>query len=247
MSQVVLYSLASVLIVSLISLVGVFAIVLSSKFGRKILTFLVSFSAGALLGDVFIHLLPDLAEEGKFTFEISLYILGTIVAFFVMEKYIHWHHHHDEGEEHKNTHPLVFTNLIGDGIHNFIDGLVIGSTYLLDIKLGIATTIAVALHEIPQEFGDFGVLLYGGLSKGKALFFNFLSALTAVAGTLLALKLRETENLTNILLALGTGSFIYIATADLIPQIHKEREKEFTQLLSFALGIATMFVLLFLE
>jgi zinc and cadmium transporter len=247
MSDVALYSLISVIIVSLLSFVGAFTLWLSSGLGRKMLSFLVSFSAGALLGDVFIHLLPELVEEGSFTFNTSLYILAAIVGFFVIEKYFHWHHHHDEDKTEKHAHPVVINNIIADGLHNFIDGLIIVGAFALDTNLGIATTIAVILHEIPQEIGDFGVLVYGGLSPKKALGYNFISALMAILGAVIGLQLANSEGLLSLLAAIGIGSFIYIATADLIPQIHKEKEKAFTQLLSFGLGIAAMFILLLLE
>ena len=187
MSEAVIYAILSVIIVSLISLVGVFTIWATNSFGRRILTFLVSFSAGALLGDVFIHLLPELIEEGKFEQSTSFYILATIVAFFIIEKYLHWHHHGDEDREaqHPHAHPLVVTNLVGDALHNLIDGLIIAGAYMLDIQLGMATTLAVLLHEIPQEIGDFGVLVYGGLSKCKALLYNLFYALVAVVGTII--------------------------------------------------------------
>lgn len=247
MDNVILYSIGSVVLVSLISLIGLFTISLHSKMGRTILVFLVSFSAGALLGDVFIHLLPELASTGL-NAATSLYILLSIVLFFILERFIHWHHYHNERADNEHaTQPFVFLNLIGDGLHNFIDGLIIGGAYLLDIKLGIATTIAVVLHEIPQEVGDFGILVYGGLSKNKALFFNFLSALTAVAGTIIALLLGTHEGFISFLIALAIGSFIYIATADLIPEIHKEKTNHVFQLISFILGIAVMYLLLLIE
>lgn len=241
------YALISVIAVSLLSFVSLLAMVFKIPFGPKVMNFFVSFAAGALLGDVFIHLLPEVAETGL-SLNISLWILLTIIVFFMLEKYLHWHHHHwnCENQQHK-TRPFVFLNLIGDGMHNFIDGLIIGSTYLLDVKLGLATTLAVALHEIPQEIGDFAVLVYGGLSKFKALIFNFLSALTAVLGTVIALSFQTSDKSLTILGAVAIGSFLYIATADLIPEIHREQKKTSLQLASFGLGIAIMFLLLFLE
>lgn len=243
-----LYALLSVLAVSLISFVGVLTLSLHSRLGKSILHFIVSFAVGALLGDVFIHLLPELAEDSKLTPAISLVILAAIIVFFLAEKFIHWHHHHDESEESKQVHhPVILLNLVGDGLHNVIDGLIIGGAYLIDLKLGLATTIAVVLHEIPQEIGDFGILLYAGLSRGKALFYNFLSALTAMIGVVIALTLKNTENIATFLVAIGIGSFIYISVADLIPEIHKAREKIWQPLLAILLGIAIMFLLLFLE
>lgn len=209
---------------------------------------LVSFSAGALLGDVFIHLLPELAEDGGFTFRISLWILGSIVGFFLLEKYLLWHHHHGEGEEHEHqAHPFVYNILIGDFVHNFIDGLIIAGAYQLDVRLGIATTVAVVLHEIPQEIGDFGVLIYGGFTKYKAILYNLISAAGAILGALLAFAFTGIAEALPVLVALGAGSFIYISLADLIPQIHKEQKKAGLQLFGFVLGIVAMALLLLLE
>ena len=242
------YSILSVFIVSLISFVGILTLLTEFKAGSRLLTFMVSFAAGALLGDVFIHLLPELAGKGQFTTKISLMILTAIIVLFVIEKYIHWHHHGlEDGDRAKHTQPFVFTNLIGDGLHNMIDGMVITGSYLLDIRLGIATTIAVILHEIPQEFADFGVLIFGGLKPTQALFYNFLSALAALLGSILVLSFGTNQGIEAILVALGAGSFIYLAVADLIPEIHREKQFALTQVLSFGLGVAIMFLLLYVK
>jgi zinc and cadmium transporter len=248
MTQEFWFSMLSVVAISLASLVGLFAIPMQTLGGRRVFTFLVSFSAGALLGDVFIHLLPELAEEGNFTFQASLTILGTIMAFFVLEKYLHWHHHHGEGKEGEHAaHPYTTNILLGDSVHNFIDGLVIAGAYQLDVRLGLATTLAVVLHEIPQEIGDFGVLIHGGFTKAKALLYNFISALSAILGAVAVFTLGDLSGFLPYLAALGAGSFIYIAVADLIPEIHKEHRQPLSQLFAFALGIGIMFLLLLLE
>lgn len=250
MEQANLYAIISVIVVSLISLLGLFTLSVSKHFTKRIVTFLVAFSAGALLGDVFIHLLPELASTGFLNLETSLYILAAIVLFFILERYVHWHHHHNNEHDddcNEHIHPVAYTILVGDGFHNLIDGLIIGGAFLLDIKLGIATAVAVILHEIPQEIGDFGVLLYAGFSKTKALFYNFLSALAAILGTVIALIIGTSDKILAILAALAVGSFIYIATADLIPEIHKDKKRTFSHLLSFLLGIAVMFLLLLFE
>ncbi len=242
-----LLTLASVIGVSLISLVGLFAIPMHTLFGKRTLVFLVSFSAGALLGDVFIHLLPELAEESNLNLTTSLYILGSIFVFFLLEKYFVWHHHHGEGEVDEHApHAYVYNVLFGDSVHNMIDGLVIAGAYQIDLRLGLATTVAVVLHEIPQEIGDFGVLIYGGFTKKKALIYNLISGLSAVAGALFAFAISNIAQALPILAALGAGSFIYIALADLIPQVHKEKGAP-TQVAAFMLGIATMLLLLLME
>ncbi|MEK6861534.1 MAG: ZIP family metal transporter, partial [Nanoarchaeota archaeon] len=172
-----------------------------------------------------------------------------IILSFLIEKVIHWRHCHiPTSKEH--PHPFAYINLIGDSVHNFIDGLIIAASYLASIPVGIATTIAVLLHEIPQEIGDFGVLLHGGFTKKKALFFNFITALTAVLGAVVALIISQSiEQLTLFLIPLAAGGFIYIAGSDLIPELHKEVKlsKSIFQIISFILGILIMMSLLLLE
>ncbi len=246
MAGVWAYALLSVFVVSLISFVGVLSISIRAELLKKLLLYLVSFSAGALFGDAFIHLLPEAVESSGFGLSTSLSILLGILVFFILEKFIHWHHYHDPNSK-KHTHPFVITNLFGDTLHNFIDGLIIGTSYLVNLPVGIATTIAVILHEIPQEIGDFGVLLHGGFTKAKALFFNFLTALTAVIGAAAALLIgAHVANITTILVPFAAGGFIYVAGADLIPELHKEIEikKSFLQLVFFLLGIGIMVALL---
>jgi zinc and cadmium transporter len=246
------YSLASVFIVSLISLIGVFCLKTKIKKIKKIILFLVAFSGGALFGDAFIHLLPEAIEESGLNLYISGYILLGIILFFVVEKFVHWHHCHSchfEPEK-KRLHSFVYMNLFGDSVHNFIDGLIIGASYIVSIPVGIATTIAVVLHEIPQEIGDFGVLLHGGFSTSKALITNFLVSLAAIFGTILALTLNGyIPQINSFLIPFAAGGFIYIAGSDLIPELHKEIEwkKSAIQIITFILGIAVMYGLLFLE
>lgn len=246
----IVYTLVSVLIVSLISLVGVLTLSLKASTLKKCLIYLVSFSAGALLGDVFIHLLPELIEESGFELSISIYILSGILFSFVIEKVINWRHcHHPTTKEH--PHPFALMNLVGDFLHNFLDGLIIGASYLVSIPVGIATTIAVVLHEIPQEMGDFGILLHGGFSKNKALFLNFVTALSAVFGALVSLILTtRIENSLIFVIPFAAGNFIYIAGADLIPELHKYQfttRGSILQLLTIILGILIMASLLLLE
>ncbi|MBT4277144.1 ZIP family metal transporter [Candidatus Falkowbacteria bacterium] len=249
MLQVWIYSLVSVFIVSLISFVGLFTLSLRIENLKKILLYLVSFSAGSLFGGAFLHLLPEIVEEHGFGMNISLAVLSGLIFFFIIEKFIHWRHCHIPTSD-DHPHPFAFMNLFGDAVHNFIDGLIIGASFMMSIPAGIATTIAVALHEIPQEIGDFGVLLHGGFSKGKALLFNFLTALTAIFGVIVALILASfVENITLFLVPFAAGGFIYIAGSDLIPELNKEMgvKKSFIQLVSFILGIGVMMLFLFME
>ncbi len=249
MQSVWLYTLTSVFIVSLLSFVGVLTLSISQKRLHKILLYLVSFAAGALLGDVFIHLIPELIEAGAFTLKTSFTILGGIVIFFAIEKIVHWQHCHLPQTE-SHTHPFAIVNLIGDGVHNFIDGLIIGASYLVSIPVGIATTVAVIFHEIPQEMGDFAVLLHGGFSKSKAILFNFLSAATSVLGGIIALiASSKIPSISETIIPLAIGGFIYIAAADLIPELHKNfgAKKSLIELIAFIAGILIMAALLLIE
>lgn len=249
MQQAWFYTLASVFIVSAISLVGVITLSINQKRLHKILLYLVSFSAGALLGDVFIHMIPQIVEEKAFTLQTSFIILGGIVLFFTIEKIVHWQHcHMPQTKQH--IHPFAVVNLIGDGVHNFLDGLIIGASYLVSLPLGFATTIAVIFHEIPQEIGDFGVLIHGGFSKKKALLFNFLSALTAVLGGIIALwAVNFVPAVVKATIPIAIGGFIYIAGADLIPELHKdfETKKAIFELIAMIAGILVMAALILIE
>jgi len=243
------YALVSVFIVSLISLIGIFTLSVKAKKLNKILIYFVSFSAGALLADAFVHLLPSVVETSGFGLTISLSLLGGILMFFILEKVIKWRHCHDaDCREHARS--FAYINILGDAVHNFIDGLIIAASYIVSIPVGIATTMAVIFHEIPQEIGEFGLLLYGGFSKAKALLVNFLSALTAILGAIAGLLLAGAfSNIQEILVPIAAGGFIYIAGSDLIPEMHKETKlaKSLIQILVFLAGIAVMIALLALE
>ena len=244
-----LYALASVILVSLLSVIGIVFISISEAKLKQIVFVLVSLAVGSLFGDVFIHLLPQAFEKLDARLEASLYLLAGIFIFFVLEKFIRWRHQHDL--ESKNAiHPVGYMNLLADGIHNFIDGMIIGAAYLTSLRVGIATTIAVAMHELPQEISDFGVLLHAGFSKKKALIFNFLSATLAILGTVLILLAGTTMHyFIATLLPLAAGGFVYIAGSDLVPELNKELEpaKSLVQLLAIATGVGLMLLLTLLE
>jgi len=243
-----IYAIASVIGVSLISLIGIFTISIQTEKLKKYMSLLVSFSAGALMGGAFFHLLPEIVEEYGFSFEISFMLLAGIVFSFIVEKFIRWRHCHiPTSEEH--PHPFAIMNLIGDAFHNLMDGLIIGAAYLVSIPTGIAATIAVILHEIPQEIGDFGVLIHGGFTRTKALALNFLSALVALLGVIIALGLSNfVENLPLFLVPFSAGTFIYIAGSDLIPELNKNNKiiQSAVELFFFILGATIMASLLFL-
>lgn len=238
------YALASAIIISLISLVGVFTLGLKEKFLNKILLLMVGLSAGALMGGALLHMLPEAIEESGSP-NIFLWFIAGFSLFFVLERIIHWHHCH---EKDCPVHTFAYINLVGDGVHNFIDGFIIITSFMVSVPLGIAVSISVIFHEIPQEIGDFGVLVYAGVKKTRALLYNFLIALTAILGVLVGYFLGGfLESNMAIILAFAGGGFIYIAASDLIPELHKE-EKLSKSLLSFAvfiLGIALMWGLKF--
>ncbi len=243
------YIFLSVIGISLLSFVGIFTLSINKVTLDKMLLYLVALSAGTLIGTSFFHLLPEIIKEIGFETITALYVILGLLSMFIVEKLIRWRHCHHSPNKHTHAkiEPFAMTSLIGDGVHNFIDGLLIGASYLISIPVGIATTIAVALHEIPQEIGDFAVLTHGGLSRKLALFLNFLTALMAVVGAALAIYLSgQITGLTHFLIPFAAGHFIYIATADLIPELHKEEnlEKSVLQVLWFILGIAIMFLLL---
>lgn len=250
-----IYSIASVVIVSFISLIGVFTLSIKEAALRRNIFLLVSLAVGALLGDAFIHLIPEAFEAAANSTStnptfVSLAIIAGILIFFVIEKFLHWHHHAAGEHDHETIHPTGKMILISDGVHNFIDGLIIGASFLVSVEVGIATTLAVILHEIPQEIGDFGVLLHSGFSKAKALWFNFLSALTSVVGVLVALLIGGASDLLTIwLIPVAAGGFIYIAMSDLIPELHKTKQphQSLMQFVAVIIGVGAMLLLLAVE
>lgn len=251
----ILYGIISTVIISLISLVGVIIFFLNDKNIKKALLYLVSFAVGALIGDVFIHLLPEAFGNYDAT-KTAKYILFGIIFSFIVEKIIHWNHRHvhEKDQAHKD-HPHAFAvmSLYGDAFHNFIDGILIATSYVVSIPVGIATTIAVIMHEIPQEIGDFGVLLAGGFSKSKAVMMNLLIGTTAVLGTITGFLLINTKYMLAFLLPFSAGNLLYIVLSDLVPQLHKSAHEEDSlkisifQVIMMLLGIAAMFTLTIME
>jgi len=238
--MILVWILVSTFLVSLISLVGILTLSIKENLLQRILFALIGFSAGALIGGAFLHLLPEALQKSSSTNVFYFLILG-LVLFFMMERYFYWRHCHEKGV--CDTHVFTYLNLIGDGFHNFLDGLVIAASFMLSIKLGIVTTLAIVIHEIPQELGDFGVLVYGGFSKQKALVFNFLSALTAMVGAVCGYFIADfSRGFFSFILPLTAGGFIYIAMSDLIPEIHKEKDLKRSTLafVAFLFGIIFM-------
>ena len=243
-----LYSIGSVTIVSLISLLGVVFLSSREDVIKKYLYIFISLAVGALLGDSFIHLIPEALEESLGVTTSILIIVG-ILFFFVLEKFLHWHHHGEDTEE-DHIHPVGKLVLFSDGVHNFLDGIIIAASFAVSVPVGIATTLAVVLHEIPQEIGDFAVLIHSGYNKTKALWLNFVSALTAVLGVGVFFVLGEfAESLSLYFVPIAAGGFIYIAVADLIPELHKTKaiKHSIYQITAVILGVGVMWLLTFLE
>ncbi|MFH1637201.1 MAG: ZIP family metal transporter [Candidatus Woesearchaeota archaeon] len=246
MAYVLCYSLIATAIISLLSLVGILSLAVKEKLLKKILLVLVAFSAGALIGGAFLHLIPEALETSSPVNVFIMVILG-IICFFIMERLLYWHHCH-KGK--CDVHAFTYLNLMGDGIHNFVDGLIIVSTFAVNFHLGVVTTLAIAAHELPQEIGDFAVLLYGGFTKAKALFWNFISALTAIFGVVVGyLLLKQIGGFVAFLLPFAAGGFIYIAMSDLIPELHKEKllKKSLLNFLFFIIGVSFMLLTLLIH
>jgi zinc and cadmium transporter len=253
--QIWLLALASVTVVSLVSLVGVFTLSLSAERLNRAMFLLVAFAVGAMLGGALLHLIPrafELIGNGPKT---GALVLAGIVGFFGLEQFLHWRHHHDVphlgdeagGARHAHHHaprvqPFAMMNLVGDAAHNLLDGMLIAAAYLVSIPTGLVTTAAVMLHEIPQEIGDFGVLVYGGMKPKRALLYNFLSGLFGLAGAVISLGLGATvTGYEAVLLPVTAGAFLYVAGSDLIPELHEHHSypvsKALAQLVMIGLGV----------
>ncbi len=248
MTTVYLYTFGSIAVVSVLSLSGILLLSFREVLFRKCIPLFISIAVGALLGDAFIHLIPEALMEDNTT-SMSLLIIAGILLFFVLEKFLHWHHHGEDTEA-SHIHPVGRLVLVSDIIHNFLDGVIIAASFMVSVPVGLATTLAVVLHEIPQEVGDFAVLLHAGYTKRRAIFLNFLTALSAFFGAAFFLAIGEyAEPLTAYFIPLTAGGFIYIAVADLIPELQKTRQfkNSLYQLVAVIIGVATMAALTFLE
>jgi zinc and cadmium transporter len=238
----IIYPIISVIIVSLVSVIFAIPFLLKKKISNKVLLFLLSMSVGVLLATVFMDFLPE-AVSHKYTLGLAINILLGFLVMFVLEKFVHYHHNkkcEKENTGHGHAYHLASINLVGDGIHNFIDGLVIAGSYAVNISLGITATISIIFHEIPQEIADFGVLLYSGMSKKKALLFNFLSAATAMLGTVIGLILvNKLHGFNEFIIPFAAGNFIYIAASNLVPQLHRHCKLKDTlyHILAIIIGI----------
>jgi len=245
MNNLILILLATLLITACVW-VAVFLLAFKEEKLKKITLFLVSLSAGSFMGGAFLHILPEAAEEIEAE-KLYLIVLASFIFFFFMEKLLHWRHCH---KNNCSIHSFGYINLFGDSVHNFIDGLVIASTFAVDVKLGFATTLAIALHEIPQEVGDFGVLIHAGFNKMRALVINYVVALAVVLGGIVGYFISSSVgSIIPSLLPFAAGGFIYIAASDLMPEIRKEPDmkRSISSFLVFILGILFMYALKFME
>ncbi len=248
--DILLWIILSTFFISLIAFVGVLTLFIKEKLLDKLLLYFVALSAGSLLGGAFLHLIPEAIMKVKadsiILTNLFLVLLSGFCVFFILEQFISWHHHHST--THKNE-PVTYLILISDLVHNFIDGVVIAGSFIISVPVGIATTIAIALHEIPQEIGDFGVLVYGGFSKKKALFWNYISGMTAIIGGIAGFYLATLiAGSAVFILAFAAGNFIYIACSDLIPEIkhHENLKKSLAHFIVFLIGISFMLLVKFL-
>jgi zinc and cadmium transporter len=233
-------TLLSVICVSLISLVGLATLSLSTERMHRLTHHLVGFAAGVLLGTSFFHIIPEIAEQEDDLLVSNpfVWILVGVILSFLLERFIHWHHC---DKETCTVRPAGYVNLWGDALHNFADGIIIAAAYLTDLRLGFITTIAVLFHEIPQELGDFAVLLHSGFGRTKALRYNFISATAAIAGALIAfVALPIVHTMTPVVVAIAGGSFLYIALADLMPEMHRgcNIKKDIIQTVLIFVGIS---------
>jgi zinc and cadmium transporter len=248
MTSLFWYMVLSVTAVSLLSLIGISLLALSHKAFHEIVFGLVALAVGALFGDAFLHLMPDAFSDPSRSTQSSIYIILGILLFFCMENFLHWRHQHSD--EHQEIQPYGYLNILADMTHNFIDGLIIGASYLVSFKMGLATTLAVMLHEIPHEFSNFGILVKSGFSRWKALFLNFLTALTALLGGIIAWWVGgQTGSFSQVLIPLTAGGFIYIAGSDLVPQLHKDVKplRALLQFLAILAGVGLLYLVKLME
>lgn len=236
-----LWIIIATIIDGLAALVGALTLSLRKDTFNRILMILVAFSAGALIAGAFFHIMPESLEQGVEPMQLFIIVILGFGIFFIFEKFLFWHHCH-KGE--CDVHPYTYLILFGDGIHNFIDGLIIAASFLVDTGFGIVTTFMIISHELPQELGDFAVLVHGGMKVKKALVYNFISQLTAVLGGIIGFFIGTSiEAFVPFILPFAAGGFIYIGASDLVPQLHGEKDIK-KSLLSFALFVIGVLLML---
>ena len=236
--MILMWIILATLFVSLIAFIGIIFLFLKRETFDKILFILVSLAGGALIGGSFLHLMPHSLEHLNSSTTLWIFILG-FVSFFLLEKILRWRHCHQIG---CTVHPVTYLSLLGDSLHNFIDGVIIATSFLINIPFGIITTLVVMAHEIPQEMGDYAILVFGGMKKFKALYYNFLTALSSVLGGLFGYFLFEGKEYIHYIMPFAAGNFFYISASDLIPELHKEADfkKSINSFIFFIFGIIIM-------
>lgn len=250
--EIFLQALAACLVVSLCSLSGIFSLWLSLDTLRRIVPVLVALAVGVLLGDAFIHLIPDAIVRYGSASEICLIVLISVFGFFIIEKLVRWRHDHRvvKYPQHVQVLPMAKMNIIGDAIHNFVDGILIAGSFLVNPVLGMTTTLAIIIHEIPQELGDVGALLHGGYTPKKAVLYNFYCSLSTLPGAVFTLLVNEAaDSSLTVLLPIAAGGFIYIAASDLIPILHERSNLRYliAQTTAFGVGIVCMLGIIMVE
>lgn len=243
MNNIWINALVSTFIVSVVSFSGALFLSLNKKRLQKLVFVLVSFAVGALLGNAFFILIPESQELLANNLQVGLLVIVGIVIMFIIEKLIHWRHNHNI-EDVKHEAPLGYISLFTDGLHNFIDGILIASSWMVSPEIGVATTLAVIAHEVPQEISDFGILIHAGFSRKKALLFNFLAACTAILGALITLLTGTyLSDISTYILPVAAGGFVYLAGSDLLPELQREKSKQksLLQLMAIVAGLALLF------
>ena len=218
--QVIFFSLIG----GVFSLIGGFMLLSSKRHAKKLAAYATPFAAGALLAAAFVDLLSDATHEGDAETALIFTLVG-ILAFFILERFLHWFHHHHAHKD-KSTDPTIPLIVIGDTVHNFIDGIAIAAGFLVNPTTGIVVTLAVAAHEIPQEIGDFGLLLHKGMSRRQVILVNVVSALATTVAAVLFFQIGQAVVIPfDVVLGLVAGFFIYIAASDIIPEIHQNESR----------------------
>jgi zinc and cadmium transporter len=239
-----IYALSAAFTVSLVSFSGWFVLWMKPERLTALVPYLIALAVGVLLGDAFIHLIPDAVARHGSVSTVCMTVLIGVFVFFVLEKVVRWRHDHRVHFDNPpgDILPLARMNLVGDAVHNFVDGILIAGSFLVDPVLGFTTTFAIVVHEIPQELGDVGALVYGGYAPRQAVLYNFYCSLTVIAGVLFTLALgRVAESSLILLLPVAAGGFIYIAASDFIPTLHdRNASHPLGQTLGFALGTGFM-------
>lgn len=242
-----LYTILATLVVFISSFIGIFTISLNEKTLHKILTVLVAYSAGTILGAALFDLLPEAVELVDEHLVYPIIAFG-FVFFLLLERTIYWYHGHGHThefeEEHEVTEGFAYLNLLGDFIHNFIDGMIIAASFINSVTVGVAATIAVIFHELPQEMGDYGILVYAGIERRRALILNSAAALSVVVGGLFGtFFLNAVESLEGYMVAFSAGAFLFLSASELIPEMHEEKDrgKALLQLVVLILGMATIY------